>query len=75
MKLINSNTQQEVKIGDTVISFRGEKFEVMNWSEPRHAGSSGRMYVKVLPNPDFSPIKGDYSARELFPSVFNCEFI
>jgi hypothetical protein len=78
MKLINSITKQEIKISDTVISFRGEKFEVMNWSEPQHAGSSGRMYVKVLPNyqpPDFSPIKGDYSARELFPSVFNCEFI
>ena len=78
MKLINSITKKEVKIGDTVISFRGEKFEVLNWSKPQHAGSSGRMYVKVLANyqpPDFSPIKGDYSARELFPSVFNCKFV
>jgi hypothetical protein len=64
MKLINSRTKQEVKIGDMVTSFRGEQYEVLNWSKPQHAGSSGRMYVK-----------GDLCQRELFPSVFNCEFV
>ena len=64
MKLINSITKQEVKIGDTVTSFRGEKYEVRSWSEPHHAGSTGRMYVK-----------GDQYDRELYPAVFNCEFV
>ena len=64
MKLINSNTKQEVKIGDTVTSFRGEKYEVCSWSEPQHAGSTGRMHVK-----------GDQFDRSFYPTVFNCEFV
>ena len=64
MKLINSITKQEIKIGDTVISFRGEKYEVRSWSEPQHAGSTGRMYVK-----------NDQLDRSLYPAVFNCEFV
>ena len=64
MKLINSKTKQEVKIGDMVTSFRGEKYEVRSWSEPHHSGSTGRMYVK-----------NDQLDRELYPAVFNCEFV
>ena len=64
MKLINSKTKQEVKIGDMVTSFRGEKYEVRSWSEPQHRGSTGRMYVK-----------NDQLDRELYPAVFNCEFV
>ena len=64
MKLINSKTKQEVKIGDMVTSFRGEKYEVRSWSEPQHRGSTGRMYVK-----------GDQFDRSLYPAVFNCEFV
>ena len=64
MKLINSKTKQEVKIGDMVTSFRGEKYEVRSWSEPQHRGSTGRMYVK-----------SDVYDRDYYPAVFNCEFV
>lgn len=67
MKLINSITKQEVKIGDAVISFRGEKYKVRSWSEPEHAGSTGRMYVEE---------SEAYGRRMYFyPAVFNCEFV
>ena len=64
MKLINSTTNREVKIGDTVTSFRGEKYEVHSWSIPHNEGSTGRMYVRE------GKLKGSY-----YPSVFNCKFV
>ena len=64
MKLINSTTNREVKIGDTVTSFRGEKYEVHSWSIPHNEGSTGRMYVKQ------GKLEGSY-----YPSVFNCKFV
>ena len=64
MKLINSTTNREVKIGDTVTSFRGEKYEVRSWSIPHNEGSTGRMYVRE------GKLEGSY-----YPSVFNCKFV
>jgi hypothetical protein len=65
MKLINSITKQEIKVGDIVISFRGEKCEVCSWSEPRHSDSTGRMYVK----------SEQYNRGNFYPTVFNCKFV
>ena len=64
MKLINSTTNKEVKIGDTVTSFRGERFELRSWSEPHHEGSTGRIYVRE------GKLEGSY-----YPSVFDCKFV
>lgn len=64
MKLINSITKQEVKMGDVVTSFRGKKYEVLSWSEPQHSGSTGLMYVR-----------DNQLYRDYYPSVFNCKFI
>ncbi len=57
MKLINKTTQQEVKIGDEVIDFRGDKHILTHFD-------SKRVYCKT-PNSDFS--------RQWFPDVINCE--
>jgi hypothetical protein len=65
MKLINSITKEEIKIGDIVISFRGEKCEVCSWSEPRNSDSTGRIYVKGE----------QYNRGSFYPSVFNCKFV
>ena len=45
MKLVNEKTGEAVKIGDKVISFRHESATVTGWEEPRHSGSTGRVYV------------------------------
>ena len=63
MNLIHSKSKQLVKINDTVVSFRGEKYTVVDMIEPLHSGSTGRIYVK-----------NDRGNREFFPSVFDCEW-
>ena len=64
MNLIHSKSKQLVKINDTVVSFRGEKYTVVDMTEPLHSGSTGRIYVK-----------NDLGMRrEFFPSVFDCEW-
>lgn len=57
MTLIDSTTRQEVKAGDEVTTFRGEKGVLISWT-PR------RVYVKT---DDFS------YQNEWFLSVINCE--
>jgi hypothetical protein len=41
VKLINRTTGKEVKIGDTVTSFRGEKAKVEYMNPPHKSSSSG----------------------------------
>ena len=48
MKLIYEKTGCEVKCGDVAHTFRGEAVYVEGWEEPRHAGSTGRVYVKEM---------------------------
>ena len=63
MNLIHSKSKQLVKINDTVVSFRGEKYTVVAMTEPLHSGSTGRIVAKnVRRNSEF------------FPSVFDCEW-
>jgi hypothetical protein len=64
MKLINCETKQEVKIGDIVTSFRGEKYEVTRISIPHSHASSGRMHVT-----------NGLIRQSFYPTVFNCKFI
>ncbi len=64
MKLINSKSKKEIKIGDKAKTFRGEKVVVIGMTPPRHSGSTGRVYVQT----------GDMR-REFFPSVCNMEWV
>lgn len=68
-KLVHENGE-EVKKGDEVISFRGEKAVVTGWQVPAHEGKSGRVYVKEL--------KEDGSLKEemgYYPQVYNLKWI
>ena len=48
MKLIYRKTETEVKCGDIAHTFRGEPVVVTGWQEPRHEGSTGRVYVRDM---------------------------
>ena len=63
--LVSEKNGAEVKIGDTVTSFRDEKAKVLSFIPPRHAGSTGRIVVRF---------KGDSLKCEdaYYPSVFDC---
>ena len=63
MNLIHSKSKQLVKINDTIVSFRGEKYTVVAMTEPLHSGSTGRIVAK-----------NDRRNSEFFPSVFDCEW-
>jgi hypothetical protein len=63
MKLIYSNSKEEVKINDTVFSFRDEKYTVVSMTKPDHARIAGRIVVK-----------NEHGQFEFFPSVFDCEW-
>jgi hypothetical protein len=63
LKLVHMSTQKEVEIGE-VLKGRNGEVSVTGWEEPRHAASSGRVYV----------LDGSFSA-EYFPHVFDLEFI
>ena len=45
LKLYHKNGK-EVKVGDEVVDFRGEKAIVVSTILPKHEGSSGRVCVK-----------------------------
>lgn len=56
-----------VKVGDTVTSFRGEKFTVTGYPKdggPRHLGLRNRVWVR----------NEDGGEEELFPSVFDLKW-
>ncbi len=48
MKLIYETTGKEVQSGDIAHTFRGEAVIVTGWQEPRHAGSTGRVYCQSM---------------------------
>ncbi len=64
MKLINENGY-EVKIGDSVVDFRGEVVQVIDFTAPRQSSSTGRVYVK----------REHGTKREYFPSVIGCTIV
>jgi len=59
MRLVN-NEGVEIKIGDSVTSFRGENAVVKGMTEPHKAGSTGRIYT---------------DAGEYFPNVYGCKWV
>lgn len=44
-KLINQKTNAEIKIGDTVTSFRNEEYVLVDFTPPKHEASTGRVTV------------------------------
>jgi len=60
MKLIYENTLEPVRVGDFCLDFRGNPHTVTGMEEPRHAGSTGRVYTDV----------GSY-----FPGVINAKWV
>ena len=48
MKLVYEKTGVEVKCGEVAFDFRGDPVYIEGWEEPRHAGSTGRVYVKEM---------------------------
>jgi len=61
MNLIHSKSKKTVKVGETITSFRGEKYTVVSMTKPLHACSTGRIVVK-----------NEHRECEFFPSVFDC---
>lgn len=64
MKLINTETGLEVKVGDEVTTFRGEKFILDSIVEPHKPSSTGKVYVT-----------GDDFRRGFYPSVIGCKIV
>lgn len=65
-KLINKETGKEVKVGDTVTTFRGEKAVLEGFREPHKSSSSGKVIVKF---------EGAEWGNEYYPSVIGCEIV
>jgi hypothetical protein len=63
-KLINSD-KVEVKVGQRVLTFRGELVEVVGWRAGTCSASSGRVMIKDAMG----------HIRECFPSVIGCEIV
>ncbi len=45
MKLVHKDTGNEVKVGDTVTSFRGDETTVRYFAEPHKPSSQGKLTV------------------------------
>lgn len=63
MKLYYKGTDKEVKVGDTLTDFRGEKATAKCWREPTHG--IGKITVKI---------PGDVWYREYYVSVYGLEW-
>jgi hypothetical protein len=64
MKLVDTTTGREIKIGDQVKTFRGEPATVKGFRPPHKPGSSGRVIVDLG--------NGD---RDFFPGVINARLV
>jgi hypothetical protein len=62
--LIDEATGKPVRVGQRVTDFRGERWTVTGWTEPAHAGSTGRVHVKQ-----------GQTEMSYYPSVFNLSFM
>jgi hypothetical protein len=58
-KLVLESDGSQIKVGDSVTTFRGEECTVTDWMAPTHPGSTGRVYVKFA----------DGREMEYFPGV------
>lgn len=63
--LVHSKSRKPVERGEVVTDFRGDTATVTGWDEPRHPGSTGRVYVK--------PADADWT-HGYYPSVYDLEW-
>lgn len=67
MYLTYSKTQERVTVGDEVLTFRGEPVVVTGIELPKHAGSTGRVYVRSM---------DEHGTEEgFYPSVIGAEWV
>ena len=66
MRLVYKGTNKEVKKGDILTSFRGEKYIADYFTEPNHG--IGKISVKKNKN-------DKNCCKELYVSVFNLEWV
>ena len=64
MKLLHKNGE-EVKPGDLVTDFRGDEATVIHYEQPKHEGSTGRVYVRWV---------GAQFDALYYPGVFGLEW-
>lgn len=65
--LVNEKTGEPLNVGDKLTTFRGEECILTDATPPKHAASTGRVYVKDNPN---QPYPGEY-----FPSVVGAKWV
>lgn len=65
-KLVDKNTQQEIKPGDTIVAGDGDRYTLISFTPPHKPSSTGRVYVKLEGSEE--PF-----GREFFPTVFDAE--
>jgi hypothetical protein len=66
--LRNEKTGQEIKVGDIVETFRGDKVVVKTIVEPNATSESGYVYVT------YSDVKEFEFTRSYYPSVISAKF-
>ena len=70
LKLVDEKTGKEVKVGDRVTTFRGDKGILKGWKEPydfkENALRGGKVYVQV---------EGDTFTCEWYPQVICTKFV
>jgi hypothetical protein len=65
MKLVDAQGQ-DAQIGSFYPTFRGEMYLLVGGREPQHAGSTGRVWVKVAQ---------DATTIEFFPGVMGMKWV
>jgi hypothetical protein len=65
-KIIDDEIGLPIKIGDPVVTFRGEPARLLDWEPPRHSSSSGRAYIKMT---------ADGYEHGYFPSVIGAKIV
>ena len=64
MKLIDQDTRKEIKPGDVVTDFRGDKATLVSFTAPHKPSSTGRVCLLE-----------EGQQREYFPGVINAEIV
>lgn len=67
MYLTYSKTQERVTVGDVAHTFKGEAVVVTGIELPRHAGSTGRVYVRSMDERGME--------QGVYPSVIGAEWV
>lgn len=66
MKLVHKDTKEEVKVGELLTSFRGDKYYAHYWTYPHHG--IGKITVR-------KKLDDMLTSREFYVSVFNLEWV